>query len=253
MGHHADLQKSDLSSSGSTDQRDIDLLHRIGESIAAADPLRTILDLVVDFASAAVKCDSCFVYVLEDDNLILRASKNPHAELVGRLKLRIGQGVTGWVAENGKPVAISSNAWLDPRFESFNELPEDRYQALLSVPMLSRDRLVGVINIQHQESYMHNQREINLVAVIGFLVGPEIERAILEAEKAKLSELPEALRLVDRAKVILQRDLRIGEEEAFLTLQRQSRQHQKSMKEIAEAVLIGDRIKTAQDGLASSE
>lgn len=253
MGHHTDSQKSDSHSFGSTDQRDIDLLHRIGESIAAADPLRTILDLVVDYASAAVKCDSCFVYVLEDDNLILRASKNPHAELVGRLKLRIGQGVTGWVAENGKPVAISSNAWLDPRFESFNELPEDRYQALLSVPMLSRDRLVGVINIQHQESYVHNQREINLVAVIGFLVGPEIERAILEAEKAKLSELPEALRLVDRAKGILQRDLRINEEEALRTLQRQSRQHQKSMKEIAEAVLIGDRIKTAQDGLTSPE
>jgi len=232
--------------------RDIDLLHRIGESIAAADPLRTILDLVVDFASAAVKCDSCFVYILENDELILRASKNPHAELVGRLKLRMGQGITGWVAENAKPVAIANNAWLDPRFQSFDELPEDRYQALLSVPMLSRDRLVGVINLQHREPYLHNQRETSLVAVIGFLVGPEIERAILEAEKAKLSELPEALRLVHRAKVILQRDLQIDEDEALLTLQRQSREHQKSMKEIAEAVLIGDQIKTSRDDVVSS-
>jgi uroporphyrinogen-III synthase len=231
--------------------QDIDLLHRIGESIAAADPLLTILDLVVDFASAAVKCDSCFVYILEDDNLMLRASKNPHPELVGRLKLRMGQGVTGWVAENGKPVAIASNASLDPRFETFDELPEDRFQALLSVPMLSRDRLVGVVNLQHREPYLHSQRETNLLAVIGFLVGPEIERAILEAEKAKLSELPEALRLVDCAKLILQRDLRIDEAEAFLTLQRQSRQHQKSMKEIAEAILIGDRIKATQDGSLS--
>src|SRR5271170_850946 len=186
------------------DPRDLDLLHRIGERIAAADPLRTILDLVVDFASAAVGCDSCFVYILEGDNLILRASKNPHADLLDRLKLRLGQGITGWVAENGKPVAIPNNAWRDPRFQLFDELPEDRYQALLSVPMLSRDRLVGVINLQHREPYLHSQRKINLVAVIGFLVGPEIERAILEAEKAKLSELPEARRLVDRAKGILQ-------------------------------------------------
>jgi uroporphyrinogen-III synthase len=227
-------------------------LHRIGESIAAADPLRTILDLVVDFASGAVNCDSCFVYVLENDHLTLRASKNPHADVVDRLKLRLGQGITGWVAANARPVAISNNAWLDPRFQLFDELPEDKYQALLSVPMLSRDRMVGVINLQHREPYLHSQREINLVEVIGFLVGPEIERAILEAEKAKLSELPEARRLVDRAKGILQRDLRIDEEEAYLTLQRQSRQHQKSMKEIAEAILLGDQIKTDQGNAVSS-
>src|ERR1700719_3113742 len=233
--------------SESANQRDLELLHRIGERIAAADPLRSILDLVVDFASSAVKCDSCFVYILEEGNLILRASKNPHPDLLNRLKLRLGQGITGWVAENGKPVAISENAWMDPRFQVFDELPEDRYQSLLSVPMLSRDRMVGVINLQHREPYLHSQREINLVAVIGFLVGPEIERAIMEAEKAKLSELPEARRLVDRAKGILQRDLRIDEEEAYLTLQRQSRQHKKSMKEIAEAILLGDQIKAAQD------
>jgi GAF domain-containing protein len=134
----------------------------------------------------------------------------------------------------------------------FDELPEDKYQALLSVPMLSRDRLVGVINLQHRDPYLHSQREINLVAVIGFLVGPEIEGAILEAEKAKLSELPEASRLVDRAKGILQRDLQIDEEEAYLTLQRQSRQHQKSMKEIAEAILLGDQIKGGQAGAVST-
>jgi signal transduction protein with GAF and PtsI domain len=231
----------------SNELRDLELLHRIGESIAAADPLRTILELVVDFASSAVNCDSCFVYILEEGDLILRASKNPHPELLNRLKLRLGQGITGWVAENGKPVAISNNASLDPRFELFDELPEDRYEALLSVPMLSRDRLVGVINLQHREPYLHSQREISLVAVIGFLVGPEIERAILEAEKAKLSELPEARRLVDRAKVVLQRDLRIDEEEAYLTLQRQSREHKKSMKEIAEAILLGEQIKQGSD------
>lgn len=126
-------------------------MHRIGESIAAADPLRTILDLVVDFASGAVNCDSCFVYVLENDHLTLRASKNPHADVVDRLKLRLGQGITGWVAANARPVAIPNNAWLDPRFQLFDELPEDKYQALLSVPMLSRDRMVGVINLQHRE------------------------------------------------------------------------------------------------------
>lgn len=236
---------------GSNDLQDLELLHRIGESIAAADPLRTILDLVVGFASSAVNCDSCFVYILEDGDLILRASKNLHPELLNRLKLRLGQGIAGWVAETVKPVAISNNASLDPRFKLFDELPEDHYEALLSVPMLSRDRLVGVLNLQHREPYRHSQREISLVAVIGFLVGPEIERAIFEAEKAKLSELPEARRLVDRARGILQRDLQIDEEEANLTLQRQSREHQKSMKQIAEAILLSETLKQRSTNSAS--
>jgi uroporphyrinogen-III synthase len=74
---------------------DVDLLHEIGRRMASADPLHDVLRRIVDFVSAVVKCDSCFVYVLEGDELVLRASKNPHPEVVDRLKLRVGQGITG--------------------------------------------------------------------------------------------------------------------------------------------------------------
>ena len=222
--------------------QDIEVLHEIGERIAASDPLSTVLKLVVEFVSTVVKCDSCFLYVLEGNDLILRASQNPHAEVLNRLTLRVGQGITGWVAENKKPVVIGSRASFDPRFQSFYELPEDRFEAFLSVPILCRDKLVGVINLQHRDPHIHSQREIHLVSTIGFLVGPEIELVRLEAEDSKLSELSEARQLVKSAQEILQRDLRIPEEEAFLVLQRESRERRKSMKEIAEAILIADEI-----------
>ncbi len=222
--------------------QDIEVLHEIGERIAASDPLSTVLKLVVEFVSTVVKCDSCFLYVLEGNDLILRASQNPHAEVLNRLTLRMGQGITGWVAENKKPVAIASRASSDPRFQSFHELPEDRFEAFLSVPILCRDKLVGVINLQHRESHVHSQREIHLVSTIGFLVGPEIELARLEAEDSKFSELSEARQLVKSAQEILQRDLGIAEEDASLVLQRESRERRKSMKEIAEAILIADEI-----------
>ena len=93
---------------------DIDLLHEIGSRIAAADPLHAVLSRVVDFVSTIVQCDSCFVYVLEDDDLVLRASKTPHPDVVDRLKLRVGQGITGWVAEHRTPVAVGSHAFDDP-------------------------------------------------------------------------------------------------------------------------------------------
>lgn len=224
----------------------IEALHEIGERIAAADPLHTVLKLVVEFVSSVVRCDSCFVYVIEGNDLILRASQNPHAEVVDRLKIRMGQGITGWVAEHKKPVAIASHAALDRRFQSFHELPEDSFEAFLSVPILCRDKLVGVINVQHREPHAHTQREIQLISTIGFLVGPEIELVRLDAESLRSSELSEALETVERAKAVLRRELRLSAEEAAAMLQRESRERRKSMKEVSDAILMADEILGAQ-------
>lgn len=222
---------------------DIDLLHEIGSRLAASDPFHAVLSRVVDFVSTLVQCDSCFVYVLEDDELVLRASKTPHPDVVDRLKLRVGQGITGWVAEHRTPVAVGSHAFDDPRFKTFNELPEDRYEAFLSVPVLSRGKLVGVINLQHRQPHNHTQREIQLISTMGFLVGAEIETARLEIENSQLSERLETRKVLDRAKGILQRDLGLTEEEAYLTIQRQSRQRRKTKKEIAEAIILTDELR----------
>ncbi len=222
---------------------DFDVLHEIGSRMAAADPFHEVLARVVDFAVGVVKCDSCFVYVLQDDELVLRASKNPHEDIVDRLKLRMGQGITGWVAEHRETVAVSQNAFQDPRFKVFNELPEDRYEAFLSVPLLCRGRLVGVINLQNRERHTYKRREIQLISMIGFLVGAEMEMARLETENSHLSEQLETRKLVERAKGILQQELGLTEEQAYLALQRQSRQKRRSMKEIADAIILANELK----------
>src|ERR1700704_7087959 len=155
----------------------VDLLHEIGVRVGTAAGFHEVLSRVVDFASALVKCDSCLIYVLEGDELVLRASKNPHPEIVDGLKLRVGQGITGWVAEHREPVAIPEKAAQDPRFQFFHELPEDSYEAFLSVPVMCRGRVVGVINLQHRRPHVYGQKEIQLISTIGFLVGGEIEMA----------------------------------------------------------------------------
>jgi uroporphyrinogen-III synthase len=227
---------------------EIEMLHEIGSRIAAADPLHAVLGRVVDFVTSLVQSDSCFVYVLDDDALVMRASKTPHPDVVDRLKLRVGQGITGWVAEHRQPVAVSRHAFEDPRFQTFNELPEDRYEAFLSVPVLSRGKLVGVINLQNRQTHEYTRQEIQLISTIGFLVGAEIEMARLEVENTQLSERLETRKILDRAKGILQRDLGITEEEAYLTIQRQSRQRRKTKKEIAEAIVLGDELRRGKGG-----
>ena len=214
----------------------LSFLHEIGSRMAAS-PLREVLERIIEFAASVARFDSCFIFVLEDDELVLRASKNPHPDEVGQLSLHLGQGITGWVAKHLQPVAIARNAFQDPRFQFFNELPEDRYESFLSVPLLSRGRTVGVINLQNREPHTYSKTEIRLISTIGFLVGAEIEMARLEDKSSELTEELETRKIVERAKGILQRDARLSEEEAYLALRRQSRQQRKTMKEVAERII----------------
>src|SRR5947209_2924674 len=161
----------------SAEDSHVDVLHEIGVRLASSDGFHEVLERVVEFASALVKCDACLIYVLEGDELVLRASKSPHPEIIDRLKLRVGQGITGWVAEHREPVAVAEKAAQDPRFQFFHELPEDSYEAFLSVPLMCRGRVVGVINFQHKQHHVYRRREIRMISAVGFLVGAEIEMA----------------------------------------------------------------------------
>jgi FixJ family two-component response regulator len=221
----------------------IALLNKMASRLSVADPLQEVLNEVVEFVSDVVKCDSCIVYLLQNNELVMRASKNPHPEVMEPLKMKMGQGIAGWVAERRELVVVPQGAYNDPRFRRFHELPEDRFEALLSVPLVSGGRLVGVINLQDRESHAYSEREISLVATIGFLVGAEVERARLESENSDLSGRLETRKMVERAKGILQRELKLSEEQAYLTLQRESRQRRKSMKEVAEAIVLSDELK----------
>ena len=225
----------------STEESHVDLLHEIGNRLATADGFHDVLTRVVDFASALVKCDSCLIYVLEGEELVLRASKNPHPDVVDRLKLRVGQGITGWVAEHQEPVAVAEKAALEPRFQFFHELPEDSYEAFLSVPLMCRGRVVGVINLQHRQAHNYRRREIRLISTVGFrgcrdrdgAAGCQLQSvgAIADAQSGGACQGNTAARTG------------ISEEHAYLALQRQSRQKRKPMKEIAEAIVLSDEVK----------
>lgn len=221
----------------------MEFLHEIGSRMAAADPLHAVLQRIIDFVSSVIPCDSCFIYVLEQDELVLRASKNPHANLVDHLGMKLGQGITGWVAQHREPVSISAGALRDARFKMFKDLPEDLFEAFLSIPILCAGKVVGVINLQHRKPYQHTKEEVRLLSMIGFLVGAEIERVRLEAENLQLSDKLELRKIIDKAKGVLQRDLGVDEDSAYHMLQKESRQRRKSMREIAEAILLSDDLR----------
>jgi signal transduction protein with GAF and PtsI domain len=206
-------------------------------------PLHEVLNKILAFATNLVECDSCFIYVREEDELVLRASKNQHPEMIGRLTLKLGEGITGWVAQHREPVVLASNAWKDSRFKFFSDLPEDRFESFLSVPLVTGGRVVGVINLQDRWPHDYSSREISLISTVGALVGAEVELARLKGENAELSGLLETRTVVERAKGIVQRSLGISEAGADLILREESRKKNKSLKEVAESVVVGDQTK----------
>src|SRR6201998_4938727 len=98
----------------SVEDSHVDVLHEISAQLNSAEGFHEVLRRVVEFSSALAKCDSCLIYILEGDELVLRASKNPHPDVVDRLKLRLGQGITGWGAEHCETGAIAESAAHTP-------------------------------------------------------------------------------------------------------------------------------------------
>lgn len=144
--------------------------------------LQGIVSLVVEFTA----CDSCLLYLIDNGELVLCASNTPHPSQIGKIRLRLDEGLTGWVATERRLVAISREAYRDPRFKSFSELPEDTYEAFLSAPVIARNRVVGVINVQHRLPHQHTGNEMELLTTVGEQVGcalvlARMEPAALEA------------------------------------------------------------------------
>jgi GAF domain-containing protein len=181
-----DIQKS-LDLAG----QELKILQQISQSISCNLDLDEVLQKIIDLVVDVTHGDSCLLYLLDEigEHLVLRASKNPHPRLIGNIGVRVGEGITGWVAQEAATVAIARNASKDGRFKVFNSLPEDKYEAFLSVPIVApTDRVVGVINVQHRKAHRHSDREKALLSIIGHQVGGAIENARLYQETARRSQ-----------------------------------------------------------------
>jgi signal transduction protein with GAF and PtsI domain len=238
-------------------ESEILFLHRISAIVSSKRLLDEMLGEVIGFTIQATACDACLVYLLDlaTNELVLRASQVPHAAALDNLRMEMGQGVTGWVAQHQSIVALSSNASADPRFIPFQGLIEDTYQAFLSVPLVSGGDLVGVINVHHRDSHAHSELEIGRLRFVGEQLGLAVAKSLLGEENSRLLEETlevkralETRKVVERAKGILQRKLGLSEEEAYLKLKDQSRIRRRPMKDLAEAIILSEDLDRQRGG-----
>ncbi len=170
-----------------TATQELKILRTVVDIASSELDLNLTLQLVVKIVTEMTDADSVFIYLFDDQkqNLVLMASKTAHKKELGNVVLKIGEGITGWVAKENKPVAIKTHAYKDPRFKSFDVLPEDRYEAFLSVPIIYKGKAIGVVNVQHKREQDYSTNTLNLIGIIARQVGGVIEHARLFEETKK--------------------------------------------------------------------
>jgi uroporphyrinogen-III synthase len=224
-------------------KQELEILHEIIETISYNLDLKGVLDRIVKIVSGVTRADSCFLYLIDGNDLILRASLNPKPLEIGIIKLKLSEGITGWVATNKKTVAIAKKAYDDKRFKFVNSLPEDRFEGFLSVPINYRDKVMGVINVQHSKPKEYTKNEIILFELVAKATGGAIENAMLFSEKEALREALETRKVIEKAKGILMKDYSISEDNAYKLLHKKSMDKRMSMKDIANAIIISAEFK----------
>ncbi len=126
-------------------QSQIEILRQISETISYNWNLEQIFNSIIDIVSKYADSDSCFIYLIDADKIILKASQNPHKAALGKIVMKIGEGLTGWAVQHKKEVVINSKAYKDKRFKFFNTLPEDKFEAFVSIPIVFKEKIVGAI------------------------------------------------------------------------------------------------------------
>ncbi len=231
----AKTQNSDI-------KNNLAILQEIIETFSNNFELKEILNNIAKIIGKVTKADSCFIYLISGDEVILKGSQNPHHSNLAKVKMKVGEGITGWVAETRKSVAIQSRAYEDKRFKLFSGLPEDKFEGFLSVPIIFQKRVIGVINVQHRKPKKYSKSNIEFLETIAKQIGGILEVSRLISETDVLKDALETQKLVSKAKAILMKSGNLSEEEAHHLLVKKSMDKRKTLKEVAEAVILAEEV-----------
>jgi GAF domain-containing protein len=187
-------------------------LQEIVSTVASSLELAEVLPAVVRLVSDASGVHGCFVYLVEDEQLVLRAASPPYEREVGKVAFERGESLAWWAVDHGEPAFIRESALADPRVKYVPALEEERYQSLLAVPVTGRSgEAIGAITAHTEAPREFTDDEVDFVVTSASLVASAIENArlyeetrlrVLELEQ--LTELAEAIARADALEELLQ-------------------------------------------------
>jgi transcriptional regulator with GAF, ATPase, and Fis domain len=161
-------------------------LEEISMLVSSDFELPEVLQSVATKLAEQLNASVCNIYLLEGDELVLKATYGYEQEKIGLIRLKIGEGITGTVARDMQPINLS-NASQDPRYKVFPELNEERYNSMLSFPITDKHDIYGVINLQTTSMRSFPEDEIYFVSIIANLIlsAIKIRRKVASSRSAE--------------------------------------------------------------------
>ena len=219
-------------------------LNKISRAITSDLYLEDILKLIVTLTANVMKAKICNVWLIDEkkQEFNIKATQSMHQEYLNKKTIKLNEGIVGLVAREKKPKII------------FDVLKEEQYKektlamkeglvSMASIPMMVKDKVIGVLNVYTNKPYEFTVAEISLLSTIANQAAVAIEKTELIVRTKIIQEELDTRKKTERAKGILMEERNINESEAFSLIRKSSMDKRISMKEIAEAIILSYEIR----------
>ncbi|MBW1678236.1 MAG: GAF and ANTAR domain-containing protein [Deltaproteobacteria bacterium] len=226
-----------------TFERHIQALTKISRAITSDRYIEDILRLVVTVTAETMRSKICSLWLLDDNDnaLKLRATQSMSEDYLKERSLKIGEGIVGHVALTWKPRSVL-NVLEEPEYKEKELALKEGLVSMLSVPMVVKDRVVGVINCYTSCPHEFTETEKNVLITVANEAAVAIENTELLVKTRVIQEELESRKLVERAKDVLMTQRGLSGADAYRWIQKRSMDTRKSMREISEAIVLTEEI-----------
>lgn len=222
----------------------LEAISEVSKTITSNLYLEDILKLIVTVTAKIMDSKICSLMMIDEkkNELVLKATQSMSEAYNKKPNLKLGEGIAGKVALENKPIVIYDIS-KEPEYKSKAIAQKEGIRSLLSVPMTVKGRVIGVLNSYTSYPHKFTKNEINVLTTVANQAAIVIENSELMVKTRVIQEELETRKSIERAKGILMRDNNLSEEEAFRKIQKQSMDLRKSMREIADAIILIENMK----------
>ncbi|MFH1460073.1 MAG: GAF domain-containing protein [Candidatus Omnitrophota bacterium] len=227
-----------------SEKKYIAALSKISNAITSDLYLEDMLKLIVTLTANVMKAKICALWLLDEktQELKIKATQAMSSEYLKERSIKVGEGIVGLVAMTKKPNLII-NVQKDKKYKEKILAKKENLVSMLSVPMMVKNKVIGVINCYTTSEYKFGKSDIDLVSTIANQAAVAIENTELIVKTKVIQEELEARKKVEKAKGILMKEQNLSEEKAYNLLRKTSMSKRLPMKDIAEAIILSFEIK----------
>ena len=225
-------------------QEQINALTKISKAIASDIYLEDILRLIVTVTAEMMGSNICSLMLIDEQKkeLVIKATQSVSEEYNKKPPLKLGEGIAGKVAKENKPIAIK-DVTMEEEYIHKDIARKEGLCSLLCVPLAVKGKVIGVINCYTSKPHEFSETEINILISVANQAAVAIENTELMVKSKVIQEELEIRKRIERAKGILMKEQGLTEEEAYLKIRRYSMDSRKTMREVAEAIILASDMK----------